>query len=169
MCTGMALIFLSAAVAFYWSLMRFSHCTIALLDAELFKVNTAGLSTCMHLINVSLMVLHLAPRHLLQHSSQRHPLSFQMFTCPSKQTQPFGSFSCVPLDRKGLRRRREKRGEKWGWGWGGVFKSATLHLSGMANPAPVISEAIVRHVTVGLIASCGPFFCGLMYVSAAPL
>lgn len=165
MCTGMALIFLSAAVAFYWSLMRFSHCTIALLHAKLFKVNTAGLSTCMHLINVSLMVLHLAPRHLLQHSSQRHPLSFQMFTCPSKQTQPFGSFSCVPLDRKGLRRRRERR-ERRG---GGVFKSATLHLSGMANPAPVISEAIVCHVTVGLIASCGPFFCGLVYVSAAPL
>lgn len=163
MCTGMALIFLSASVAFYWSLMRFSHCTIALLDAELFKVNTAGLSTCMHLINVSLMVLHLASRHLLQHSSQRHPLSFQMFTCPSKQTQPFGSFSCVPLDRKALRRRREKRER------GGGVKSATLHLSGMANLAPVISEAIVRHVTVGLIASCGPFFCGLMYVSAAPL
>lgn len=109
-----ALIFLSATVAFYWSLMRFSHCTIAVLDAKLFKVNTAGLSTCMHLINVSLMVLHLAPRHLLQHSSQRHPLSFQMFTCPSKQTQPFGSFSCVPLDRKGLRRRREERERRRG-------------------------------------------------------
>lgn len=103
--TGMALIFLSAAAVFYRSLTRFSHCTTALPDAELFKVNIAGLSTCMHLINVSLMVLHLASRHLLLHSSQRHPLSFQMFTCPSKQTQPFGSFSCLPLDRKGLRRR----------------------------------------------------------------
>lgn len=51
---------------------------------------------------------------------------------------------------------------------GGVFKSAALHLSGMEKLAPVISEAIVCHVSVELIASFGPFFCGLMNVSAAP-
>lgn len=146
-CVRRALNFLSAAAAFYRSLMRFSHRTTALPNAQLFKVKIVGLSTCMHLINVSLMVLHLASRHLLQHSSQRHPLSFQMFTCPSKQTQPFGSFSCVPLDGKGLRRRQEKGRE------GGVFKSAALLLSGMENLVPVISKAIVCHVSVELIAS----------------
>lgn len=115
MSVGISLIFLSAPMEFYCSLMLCSHWMIALLSRRHQTVqgeHSVALSTCMHLINVSLMVLYLALRHLLQHSSQRHPLSFQMFTCPSKQTQTFGSFSCVPLDRKGLQRRREKMREK---------------------------------------------------------
>lgn len=114
-CVGISLIFLSAAMAFYWSLMLCSQCMIALLSKQHLTVqgeHSMVLPICMHLINVSLMVLHLALRHLLQHSSQRHPLSFQMFTCPSKQAQTFGSFSCMPLDRKGLQRRRENMREK---------------------------------------------------------
>lgn len=107
---GISLILLSAAMEFDWSLMLCSHCVIALLSRWHQTVQgeqSVVLSTCMHLITVSLMVPHLALRHLLQHSSQRHPLSFQMFTCPSKQTQTFGSFSSQPLDRKGLQRRQE--------------------------------------------------------------
>ena len=97
-----------------------------------------ALSTCVHLITVSLMVLHLALRHLLQHSSQRHPLSFQMFTCPSKQTQTFGSFLLLchltERDRKGDKSRWEEKK----WRVRGVLKSATLHfVSEMAHLAPL--------------------------------
>lgn len=153
---GISLIFLSAAMEFHWGLMPCSYSMIAPLcrwHRTVQGEHTVAPSTCMHLINVPLMVLHLALRHLLQHSSQRHPLSFQMFTCPSKQTQTFGFFSpachLTERDRKEDESRWEKRGES------GVLTSATLHLSQMAHLAPVISEAIVWCVSVKLIPSFG--------------
>lgn len=61
-------ILLSAAMEFDCSLMMCSHCVIALLNRWHQTVqgeHSVGLSTCMYLITVSLMVLHLAQRHLL--------------------------------------------------------------------------------------------------------
>lgn len=65
-------------------------------ESRMFKVNTVQrvYILCMQLNTISLMVLHLALRYLLQHSSHHHTLSFQMFTWPSKPTQT--------LDRKWL-------------------------------------------------------------------
>lgn len=67
MCEGVCLILPSAAMGFDWSLMLSSHRVIALLSRWHWTVqgdHSAGLSTCMYLITVSLMVLHLALRHV---------------------------------------------------------------------------------------------------------
>lgn len=113
-----------------WSLMLCSLCVIAALSRWHWTVqgehsSPVYIRACI-LSPYLLMVLHWVLKHL-QHLSQHQPLSFQMFTCPSKQTP------LLHLTERDSER-DEGRWEGKKWRERSVFKSATLHfVSEMAH------------------------------------